>query len=677
MDWDFENFMDKELWEICEEAERIERQKQEEREIAKIISQLQAEKISEIEELKQEEEQKTIEEQEQAQTEEVIKTKEGETEEISEVEQETIEEIKEKNLEFDESKKEAKQEISQVVRTDDFKQIQSEADKAKKVKIFDSELAIEIVKSDKFKEDLILSLKDASRRNRRYIDIIRDLRASETTEKYTRKKNKYLDVILTLKGKKEVLKYLPPGAYPVVYEDFHLRTIHYDVGPVRSQKVLEGDLWIAINKEHKLYAVVIKDLQYDLAIPFPSVFNVVFLIVYPDNVEFFVVDLYNNTQFPNTEFPIYAKCDKYCRWMPEPVLACIESVIRENIEYYQKYKQKQLQTQEFVEEDKLLKNVLNKRIREFLSGFYEWNKYVQDTYLVPYILYHSVDYLFPSCFKDKFRLINGWVKFFPKPTFLPKQIHIKNRYELMRIPEGIYPIIRYYPQKRNIVFALTPNTEVVFEINSLTEELLIGRKNKPSPFLDDLDLAIVWNETLTIYRLTDFDYDFHQTLSLPEQYKFSSVYWRIGSEEDEHMYYLPEPLFFILMGEKNKTREGGPEQIFVADLILNSQKGWEEWNNWVKLIANKYNSIKVDNEKLKVIEPYELLSAWYIKEIKKHYLGPYKYEYELVLIHMKYDEPYKFRTDLDLELTENNVGKAFLTAWADGTIACWILDARL
>jgi hypothetical protein len=636
MEWDFEKFREKDLEEICKEAEKI----------FKIFKE--EEQKQSIQELKEE-------------ISEIVESKE-------EKPQEVIESVK------------TEQEIFQVLKTEDFKQTQSETNKAKKVKIFDSELAIEIVKSDKFKEDLILSLKDASRRNRRYIDIIRDLRASETTEKYTRKKSKYLDVMLTLKGKKEVLKYLPPGAYPVVYEDFYLRTIHYDVGPVRSRKVLEGDLWIAINKEHKLYAVVIKDLQYDLAIPFPSVFNVVFLIVYPDNVEFFVVDLYNNTQFPNTEFPIYAKCDKYCRWMPEPVLACIESVIRENIEYYQKYKQKQLQTQEFVEEDKLLKNVLNKRIREYLSAsFYEWNKYVQDTYLVPYISYQSVDYLFPSCFKGKFRLIDGWVKFFPKPTLLPKQIHIKNRYELMRIPEGIYPIIRYYPEKRNVVFALTPNTEVVFEINTLTEELLIGRKNKPSPFLDDLDLAIVWNETLTIYRLTDFDYDFRKTLSLPEQYKFSSVYWRTGNEEDGYMYYLPEPLFLLLVGEKVKTRDAYSEQAFVADLILNSQKSFEEWNKWVKDIANEYNSIKVDNDNLRVIEPSELnkmSGAWYIKEIKKHQLGPYKHEYELVIIKLiDKNMIYKVKTNLELELTENDVGRAFLTIWMDGTISRWILDA--
>jgi uncharacterized protein (DUF1697 family) len=666
MEWDFESFMDKELWEICEEAERIERQKQEEKEIAQIISQLQTGEISEIEE------------QEQAQTEEVIQTKEGKTEEISEVEQETIEEIKEENLEFDESEKEAKQEIFQVVRTDDFKQIQSEADKAKKVKIFDSELAIEIVKSDKFKEDLILSLKDASRYNRRYIDIIKDLLNSEITEKYTRKKSNYLNVMLTLKGKKEVLKYLPPGAYPVVYENFKLRKMRDDFG--HSRQVLEGELWIAINKDYKLYAVVIKDLQYNLPIKFPSVFNVAFLIVYPDNnVEFFVVDLYNNEKFPNTEFPIYAKCDKYCRWMPEPVLVRIESVIRDNIEYYQKYKQKQLQTQELVEEDKLLKNVLNKRIREYLPiAFYEWNKYVQNTYLVPYILPQSIDYLFPPCFKGKFRLINGWAKFFPKPVFLPKRIHIKNRYQLMGIPEGVYPIIRYYPKKRNIVFAISPNTEVVFEINTLTEELLIAPipKNKPSPLFNEFDLAIVWNDTLTIYRLTDFDYDFGKTLSLPEQYKFSSYYWKIENE-DEYMYYLPEPLFLLLVGEKVKTREAFSEQLFVAELIFNSQKT-EGWKKWVKDIIDKYHNIKFDNEKLEVIDLSNLRAgAWYVKDMKKHYFGPYKHEYELVVINIpEGDRIYKVKTNLELELPEvESSFPIFITIWIDGTIARWILDA--
>jgi hypothetical protein len=683
MEWDFSKFIDKELVEICAEVEKKEKQMQQEKEREQITEELKQGEIVGLSESKEEKQQEVLESVQKLKQEEELK------QEVEIYKKEEQEQLQTDDIKQIQSTVEI---IKLSMQTEKPKQTQSTSEI---IKIFDNELAIEIVKSDKFKEDLIFELKDASRRNRKYIDILKDLLMSETTEKYKRRKDKYLNVMLTLRGKKEVLKYIPPGVYPVVYEEFYLRKKHDDFG--HSWEELEGELWIAINRGWKLYAVVIKDLQF--GIPFPSVFNVAFLIVRPDNVEFLVVELNDNT-----EFPIYAKCDKYCRWMPEPVLLRITDVLVKNIEYWKKYKQEQLQTQEPTkEEDKLLKKVLYKRVREGLETvLFTWNKYVRDTYLLPYIWYKTyTTYYYPHCYKGKFRtwsgtyyppyylgkyrLINGFVKFFPKAVFLPKQIHIKQPHEVWQIPEGVYPIIRYYRHYQSfkgtgIVFAISPNTEVVFEFNSLTENVFQGPLNKQRPMpLDSLEFVAVWNGNVIYYPSRNFDYEIEITLSsLPEEARLSSSYWKIG-DRDEYMFYLPEVLFLYLVGEKVKTQEIYAAQVFVADVILNSHKSYEEWDAWVKSLIDEYNNIKVDNEKITVKELSEFQNnipsgPWYVKEIKRVYSQTHKYELVIVDIMGDSHWAYKVRTNFELELTEDNVGKVFLTVWPDGTAAFWILE---
>jgi hypothetical protein len=920
MNWDFESFMDKELWEICEEAERIEKQKQEEREIAQIIGQLQT----------QEEEQKTIEE--QTQTEEVIQTKEEETEEISEVEQETIEETKEENLEFDESEEETKQEEEQkqstsettimFVRTSEStEQSQSKSGEVKVSKIFDTELAIEIAKSWRFKNGLKRYLKFQALADDRssYFKTYRLALLSDVPGKYI----KYeidIKVKYTFRSKQEVLKLLPPGAYPIIH-------------------INQNEIWIAVTdgnditkKGIDVFAVRITNLdeKIDAIIPSPQIFNLAFLLVYPNKVEYLGVEMPENR-----DFPIYVRCDENCYWILRAVLESImklfveimykhpdvlEEIIEENKEsedeldetekiikevekrlnskeyineivsvlekleenpeyksfteeaksyhyllrrylrgyltearrktevyfktkesfdnddelpdgiyllifrdmratsgydhrtyyvrdkgdnwdivkieeenyaiptvifelaYLVKYKdegfyvitklpyrrfylympcnvhachwmppvvfnaiwpvvrkhirkimrevlkinveekaeeeisnKEQSQTQELTQKKKMTKqlqkeseeqkqlqtkeikqieNLFNKQLEKNLEiVFCKWNEYVKDAYLLPYITNDEikekgVSYNHPVHINGKVSLIRGWAQIIPKPVFLPKQIHIKDPDEIKQIPEGVYPIIRFYQFEeeksrkidRKLFFALSPNTEVVFEINQQTEKFLghLLQAERLRPLSYSPEFAIVWNNTIIFRNLLDFDEEFKQIIMSDfslENFQYSSSYWVIRNNNG-YMYYLPEVLFLFLAGENVKPKE----EPFVAEMILNSQKMSQDWYNWVQSISDKYNKFYVDNEKLKTIEFSELHKmpgTWYVKEIKKHYQNPQIYKldyYELVIVNMRNKERiFKVRANFELHLEEDDVGRVFITVWPDGTIGRWLL----
>jgi hypothetical protein len=661
MNWDFSKIVDWRLVEICAEFEKKEKQIQQEKLQEQVIEELKQEKISEISKGKEEEQRQTI--------------------------QELKEEI------VVESVKETKEEIQST---------------NERQKIFDSKFAKEIVKSDEFKQRLIHWLKmkaDENPRYSKYASIIRDMITSDITGEFRRRIKQYLYLRYILNGKQEVLKHIPTGVYPIVYK--------------KAEKN-KTETWIALSKgtekEIKLYAVKVINLDEKIDAKFPSIFNVAFLVVNPNDVEYLEVDLDNNK-----DFPVYAKCDENCRWMPEEVLNIIKIVFMEIIEkkLYEEEKLKSQWTKEkeekFMketmkvlagalkgqlpekkqiqpkEEENQLENLFYKQVEQNLEiVFCKWNEYIQNAYLLPNVVYDeafSNNYSYPYCVVNRF--IWGDVLFIPKPVFLPKQIYIKDPDDIKQIPEGIYPIIRLYNFSqeskstkqqvgKGLVFALSPNTEVVFEINYLTEDIFkdpseskwFGVSNK------GLDFAIVWNNNIMRRNILDFDKDVRKALSLDRIYKSSSSYWKI-SNKNGYMYYLPEPLFLLLMGENVKPKE----EPFVAELILNSQINWKEWNNWVKSIANKYNNIKVDNENLSVIELtdlHKMYGAWYVKEIKRHFSKPYELDYyELVIINMREEgKIFKLKTNFDLDLREDDVGRVFITVWSDGAIGRWILKVE-
>jgi hypothetical protein len=526
------------------------------------------------------------------------------------------------------------------------------------VKIFDTELAKEIVKSKEFKEEILRKLQIASGSNTKYSSIITDLSLSNITGKFKRRMNKYLYVRYTLRGKQEVLKHIPPGAYPIIYK--------------KTDKN-KTETWIAANRGSKLFAVIIINLDDEIDAKFPSIFNVAFLIIHSNDVEYLEIELDNNK-----DYPVYAKCGENCRWMPEDVLDIIKSILYDNIKN-KLYEEEQSKSQWTEEKDKQLENLFNKQVERTLEiVFCKWNDYVKNAYLLPY-MFPENHYKHLECGSDNF--IKGSALIIPKPTFLPKQIHIKDPDEIKQIPEGIYPVIRLYqfssykkrgPEeiKKEIVFALSPNTEVVFEINYLTQDIF---KNPYEPkrfrlLPNNFEFVFVWNNSIIRRRLLDFD----------EGYQYSHFYWIIEKKKEswyEYMYYLPEVLFLHIVGENVKPQV----EPFIAELILNSQKSWNEWNNWAKSIANKYNSIEVDNEKLEIIEfshLHKMPGAWYVKEIKKHYFAPYELDYyELVIINMREENKmFKLKADFDLHLREDDVGRVFITVWPDGTIGRWTLD---
>jgi hypothetical protein len=698
MNWDFESFMDKELWEICEEAEKIERQKQEEKEAEKIISQLKMEESSEVD---------------------VIQTKEEETEEISEVEQETIEEIKEEILEVDESEKETKQEEEQkqspTIETEyiDYGMI------IKKIE--------EYLNSEDYKQELISALRKLLEENPKYKEFNEFAkiyypkllaRKNVPSEVHQRKEEYWLydkegeDRIFSFYKETEVQQL--QGVYLVVYKWYEkvpsYQYLHWAYVVSRKGVDRRGNEQFYVRAIGENFGV--RNMPY-------TVSGLVYFVFFNKDNYYFLT-----TELPR-ELYTYLYCgtsEKSCIWMPKMVLKVIwpifqkmaEKIKREILEPVMEGKedileiteikeekqkvvelkqeeQKQLQTEEI----KRIENLFNKQVERYLEiVFCKWNEYVKNAYLLPYITNDEtgdgfVSYHHPVYINGKVSLIRGWAQIIPKPVFLPKQIHIKNPDEIKQIPEGVYPIIRLYQfeeeksQKidRKLFFALSPNTEVVFEINQQTEKflghLLQAKWLKPLSYSPEF--AIVWNNTIIFRNLLDFDKEFREIIIYDFSFKdfqYSSSYWVIRNENG-YMYYLPEVLFLHLVGENVKPKE----EPFVAELILNSEKWSQDWYNWVQSIADKYNKVYFDNDKLKTIEfsdLHKMPGVWYVKEIKIHYRNPRIYKldyYELVIINMRNKERiFKVRADFDLRLREEDAGRVFITVWPDGTIGRWLIE---
>jgi len=168
------------------------------------------------------------------------------------------------------------------------------------IKFFDSELAIEIAKSDVFRDFLLRYLRyNAFVDNRSpYVSVYRYILASNVPGQYLKNINHYLEVRYILRSKQEVLKHLPVGAYPIIYKN-------------------QNETRIAINIGNKFFAAVITNLDKKIDAKIPSMFNLAFLIVHPNDVEYLEVEP------ENRDFPIYARCEENCRWMPSQVLKII------------------------------------------------------------------------------------------------------------------------------------------------------------------------------------------------------------------------------------------------------------------------------------------------------------------------------------------------------------------
>jgi hypothetical protein len=724
LNWEFQKFLDKELWEICEEAEKREKQKQEEKEVERIINELRQEENWEKENW------------------EISETKEekGEQEFIEELKQEEILEIsenKEEQQEVFESEEELEQEEELEV-SEEEKQLQT-VQPSKFEERIDDEVVQKIkeyLNSEDYKQELVSALQKLLKENPKYKEFnefVKQyyprliLRKNVPREVHRWKEEYWL--YDKENGKDRVFSFYKEneahqlqGVYLVIYKWYEKVRSHDYLhwAYVVSRKGVDK------NGRERFYVGAIGENFGVRNIPY-TVNGLVYFVFFNKNKYYFIT-----TELPR-ELYTYLYCgtsEKICLWMPEMVLKVIwpifqkmvekikrevfGSVIKEKTEHIEQTKQEEIleiseikeekqeivelkqdeQTQSQTEEIKQLENLFNKQVEKNLEIiFCKWNEYVKNAYLLPYITNDEIGgvyvrYNHPVHINGKVSLIRGFAQIIPKPVFLPKQIHIKNPDEIQQIPEGVYPIIRFYQfeerrsQKmdRKLVFALSPNTEVVFEINQQTEKflgrLLIAKWLKPLSYIPSF--AIVWNNTIIFRNLLDFDEEFKQIIVYDfshKDFQYSSSYWVIRKESG-YIYYLPEVLFLFFADENVKPRE----EPFVAEMILNSQKGVQEWYNWVQSIADKYNKVYVDNEKLKTIEfsdLHKMPGAWYVKEIKKHYRNPRLYKldyYELVIIDMRDKEKiFKVRADFELGLMEENVGRVFITVWPDGTIGRWLL----
>jgi len=691
MNWDFESFMDKELWEICEEAEKIERQKQEEKEAEKIISQLQMEESSEVD---------------------VIQTKEEETEEISEVEQETIEEIKEEILEVDESEKETKQEEEQkqspTIETEyiDYGMI------IKKIE--------EYLNSEDYKQELISALRKLLEENPKYKEFNEFAkiyypkllaRKNVPSEVHQRKEEYWLydkegeDRIFSFYKETEVQQL--QGVYLVVYKWYEkvpsYQYLHWAYVVSRKGVDRRGNEQFYVRAIGENFGV--RNMPY-------TVSGLVYFVFFNKDNYYFLT-----TELPR-ELYTYLYCgtsEKSCIWMPKMVLKVIwpifqkmaEKIKREILEPVMEGKedileiteikeekqkvvelkqeeQKQLQTEEI----KRIENLFNKQVERYLEiVFCKWREYTQNAYLLPFAKKGSFVIYYPSSiWKGGDYFIRADFSIYPKHTYLPKQIYIKDPKDINQIPEGIYPIIRFYDSTIDpkIVFAISPNTEVVFEINNQTKNVLkdpYQRKwNKPLTTFA-LDFAIVWNNTITLRNLLDFDLDFEKAITKTSiNYNYLSVYWSSETDDGGWMSYLPEVLFLHLVDGNVKPPK---EEPFIAELILNSQKSWDEWNKWVKSLIYKYSNIIIDNEKLKVIELSSLrkmTGVWYVKSIEmkedKEY-NEYRKEFikyfmhEIVIVNIRNENEIfkiKHKSINAMASIGKPIDRLFIVVWPDETI---------
>ncbi|MFZ8805551.1 MAG: hypothetical protein ACO2PO_21590 [Candidatus Calescibacterium sp.] len=437
---------------------------------------------------------------------------------------------------------------------------------------------------------------------------------------------------------------LPDGIYLVIFRDMRA-TGGYDYRTYCVKD--EGDNWS-----------IVKITEYNLI---PTVlFELVYLVKYKDRT-FYVI-----TKLPNRRFYLYLFCGLRCHWMPPFVFNAIWPVVRKHIrkimqEVLKIDVKEEIPTQDKdiqispIENEKIAKKQLEESIMKgVITTLCWWPKYIPNTYLLPYIQIEQYSYNWTK----------GHVHIFPKPTFLPNQIHIRKPEDIKNIPEGVYPVIRYHPYgDMQIVFAISPNTEVVFHDSNTFKGIKKSVYAEPLKIYG-LDLIAIWNGFIQRYNITDFNIKWARQKHIPS-------YWT-GVYNGLSMFYLPEVIFRHLMGEKIELKQ----EPYVREIISNIQFKKGKYYQWLNTVFEKYKNIPVSNdlEVVGFLDLHKMSGVWCV--IKREYNIDGKYETNAVVI-ANMREPNKvFRVIIPWQKLRKIVhwDLKFITVWPDGTIGWWDLD---
>ncbi len=406
------------------------------------------------------------------------------------------------------------------------------------------------------------------------------------------------------------------------------------------------------------------------------------------------VRLFAITKLPNRKFYLYLFCglDKPCLWMPPVVFNAIWPVVRKNIrkimrevfkiDVEEKHKEEiqnqneniktsqddienkeQPQTQQLTQSDEearkekakiqLKENI----IKGVITTFCWWPKYTQDAYLLPYI---NVDGGF------RYGWAKGHVHIFPKPTFLPNQIHIRKPEDIKNIPEGVYPAIRFHHYGGDkVVFAISPDTEVVFHDSRIFRDMTEWVFAKPLEMYG-LDLIIIFNGFMKRRNIVEYNRKWDD-----RKHKHRPTYWE-GVYNGLSMFYLPEIIFRHLMGEKIEPKQ----EPFVSEIIANIQdQTLKEYHEWLDPIVEKYKNIPIsdDVEIVGFLDLHKMPGAWYVQKVERKIDGDYKNN-EIVIVNMREtDKAFRVRTPWQIFKIATCGSLKFITVWPDGTIGWWDL----
>jgi len=288
-----------------------------------------------------------------------------------------------------------------------------------------------------------------------------------------------------------------------------------------------------------------------------------------------------------------------------------------------------------------------------------WPKYTQDAYLLPHIYVKGgFQYSWPK----------GQVHIFPKPTFLPNQKHIYEPEDIKKVISfGVFPVVRYYPyplSKRQIVFAISPEEEVVLHYSEKFDDIQKNVSAIPDEMYG-LDLITVWKGFIQRYNVAKINPLWNNPNHRPS-------YWE-GDDNDNAMYYIPEVLFYRLIG---KTIEPKQEP-FVDEIIAHIQfSKHKEYAEWLEPIIAKYKNIPINYDNMKTItfaDLHKMPGAWFVLKWERKIGGDNKNN-AMVIMNMR--EPSKvFRVKIHWRILQitNSREPTFITVWPDGTIGWWVL----
>jgi hypothetical protein len=287
-----------------------------------------------------------------------------------------------------------------------------------------------------------------------------------------------------------------------------------------------------------------------------------------------------------------------------------------------------------------------------------WPKYTQDAYLLPHI-YAKGGF--------QYSWAKGRVHIFPKPIFLPDQKHVYEPEDIKKIISfGVFPVIRYYPyplSKRKIVFAISKEEEVVLHYSEKFDKVQKNVSTKPDEMYG-LDLIAVWKEFIQRYNVAKLNALWNNPNHRPS-------YWE-GFDNDNTMFYLPEVLFYRLIG---KTIEPKQEP-FVDEIITNIQfSKHKEYAEWLEPIIAKYKNIPIyDNIKtITFSDLHTMPGAWFVLRWERK-IGGDNTNNAMVIVNMReLSELFRVKIPWKILQITNSGEPTFITVWPDGTIGWWVL----